>query len=138
VKRYGSLTILPNLFINYNHRNIIMSAKSPTLEKSNSTAPIVHTEQASATKSQAGAPAIISPNKDSKVAPDVAKAKRPSILIPQDKKQAAANQAAPPNDKNFDFTLNNGNQLEEIQEQLKEESNIIDEWDTKGAGNIKG
>ncbi len=34
-------------------------------------------------------------------------------------------------DKNFDFTLNNGNHLEEIREQLKEESNILDEWETK-------
>lgn len=42
-------------------------------------------------------------------------------------------------DKNFDFTLSNGQRLEEIREQLKEESNIIDEWDQhKGAGNIKG
>ena len=35
-------------------------------------------------------------------------------------------------EKNFDFTLNNNGPLEEIREQLKEESNILDEWETKG------
>ena len=35
--------------------------------------------------------------------------------------------------------MNNPPVLEEIREQLKEEANIIDEWETaKGAGNIKG
>jgi hypothetical protein len=34
-------------------------------------------------------------------------------------------------DKNFDFTLNNGGHLEEIREQLKEESHILEEWESK-------
>lgn len=41
-------------------------------------------------------------------------------------------------EKNFDFTLNNGgagvaangHRLEEIREQLKEETNILDEWES--------
>jgi hypothetical protein len=51
------------------------------------------------------------------------------------KKEETEVMATPPNptagNKNFDFTLNNGSHLEEISEQLKEESHILNEWESK-------